>query len=380
MNYLKLSMRFNVRFFPFFIFSFLLPVLVVAQSSFSITGSVIEKDTNEPIAAAQVFLNGTTIGTTSNENGDFILSGIPEGIYDLSVSLLGFEQGAVTINTASLEATYNFVLTPKVYELEEVTVRPDLEQWKINFEEFRKNFIGTGPFSKNTKILNSEVLSFDFDPYERTLKATAYDKLIIENKDLGYLITYYLDYFEINYKGNSSVFYGRPFFEKDTSNRKRTRNKWEQNRALAYYGSFLHFSRTLIENNAVDQGYMSRGEKREEGARYVSDGTISESIYFFPVDSSTYMFSFINFINVTYENEKEDKTYLQYIWNNLSRNNRTITVPQNSSFTLTQDSVLIDKSGYIFNPVAVILDGYWSFERVSDMMPLDYTPKKNEEE
>lgn len=351
--------------------------ITFAQSTFSVTGSVIEKDTDEVIPGVQIFLNGTTIGTTSDENGKFVLNNIPEGVFDLNASILGYQNVSVTIITSSLEPSYNFILTPKVYELDEVTVKPDLKEWKINFEIFRDSFIGEGPFSKDTKIKNPEVLSFDFDPYDRVLKARAYDKLIIENNALGYLITYYLDFFEIDYKISSTYYFGRPFFSILDSKRKRVRSRWEKNRKSAYKGSFLHFKRSLIEGTAVDQGFISRSEKREERARYMSKDAISNSLYFYRVDSTNYKFSFSNFVNVTFENENEDKTYLEYIQSSFSRNPRTVVQAQSSSFTLTQDSVLIHKSGYVFNPLAIILDGYWAFEKISDMMPLNYIPEES---
>ncbi len=348
-----------------------------AQSSFyTIKGTVLEKDTLEPMAGSQVFLIGTTIGTAADSDGNFTLKNIPGGIFELSASFLGYESVSLTFNTNAIEPEYVLFLQPKVYELDEVTVRPDPDKWKENFEEFEKTFIGTGPFSDNTKIKNPEVLSFDFDPYEGTLSASAADMLIIENKALGYTLNYYLNYFMINYRKGSSFFYGRTFFIPMESSRKRINNRWQKNRDKAYYGSFLHFSKALVNNLTEEEGFISRGEKRGPKARYIGDTTIPSYIYFSQVDSSTYMFKFINFINVSFRNEEEDKSYLDYIWSPLDRNPRTETTFQNSSFTLSTDSVLMDKSGYLYQPNELLLDGYWGFERVSDMLPINFIPSE----
>lgn len=346
-----------------------------AQSSlYTISGSVLEKGTNEPLAGAQVFLIGTTFGIATNGEGNFTLKNIPEGIFELSVSFIGYESVTVTVNTNSIEPIYPFMLEPKVYELDAVTVTPDLKIWKENFDIFKKTFIGTGPFSDDTEIKNPEVLSFDFDPYERNLTASATEMLVIENKALGYAVHYYLDYFIINYREGSSFFIGRTFFIPMESKRKRITNRWQRNRNKAYYGSFLHFSKALVNNLTEEEGFFSRGEKRDSDARYVGDTTIPSDVFFSQVDSSTYEFRFINFINVSFQNEKEDKSYLEYIWNPLDRNPRTKTTLQNSSFTLSEDSVLMDKSGYLYQPNALIFDGYWAFERVSDMLPINFVP------
>lgn len=342
---------------------------------YSVSGSALDSE-NQPIAAAQVFLSGTTIGTTTDENGIFELKGIPEGIFELIVSFLGFETASYTINTNALETRYNFILNPKIYDLDEVTVRPDPEEWKANFKQFRKTFIGAGPYSESTKIKNPEVLNFFFDSEESILTATASDRLIIENKGLGYLIYYYLDYFVIDYRQNTSFYFGRPLFELLTSSRKRTNARWDENREKAYQGSFFHFTKSLIKGTTAENSFVIRGEKRENRARYVSKDTVDSNLFFMPFDSTTYMFSFINFINVTFEAEKEDRSYLYYTKSPFADKPKNKAQFQNSSFTISQDTVLVDKSGYIYDPVAVIFDGYWGFEKVSDMLPLDYLPKK----
>lgn len=366
-------------------FRFFLPLLtflllisfekLYAQSTYSVNGSVIDSN-NEPVAAAQVFLSGTTIGTTTDENGIFQLENIPEGIFELIVSFLGFETASYTINTNSLESRYNFILNPKVYELDEVTVRPDPEEWKANFKQFRKIFIGAGPYSDDTKIKNPEVLNFFFEPEQSILTATASDRLIIENKGLGYIIYYYLDYFVIDYRQNASFFFGRPLFELMTSGRKRINNRWDNNREKAYRGSFLHFTKSLINGTEIEDSFVIRGEKRENRSRFVSKDTVSSDRFFMPYDSTTYMFSFMNFVNVTFEAEKEDRSYLYYTKSPFADKPKNKAQFQNSSFTITKDTVLVDKSGYIYDPVAIIFDGYWGFEKVSDMLPLDYLPGK----
>ncbi|MFV1883699.1 MAG: carboxypeptidase-like regulatory domain-containing protein [Balneola sp.] len=376
MSYRKACIKFKIVFLSGCFCLILNGILLAQPPLYSISGTVLEQETNQPLAGAQVFLIGTTIGVAANSDGSFILKNIPSGIFELSVSFLGYESVCITFNTNSIEPEYNFLLKPTVYELDEVTVRPNLKVWKENFDEFRKNFIGTGPFSGDTKIKNPEILSFDFDPLERTLSASANNALIIENKALGYTINYYLDYFIINYREGSSFFIGRTFFIPMESGRKRINNRWKNNRNKAYYGSFLHFSKALMSQRTEEEGFFARGEKRDSKARYVGETTIPSDIYFSQSDSSTYAFSFINFINVTFRNEQEDESYLKYIWSPLDRNPRTITTFQNSSFTLLEDSVFMDKSGYLYQPNALILDGYWAFERVSDMLPINYIPSE----
>lgn len=343
-----------------------------AQEVFTVSGSVSSKADLRSIPGAQIFLNGSTIGTLSDEDGNFILRNVPEGIHELIVQVLGFESAKRTINTESLESSYVFMLDEKVYNLDQITVKPDTEDWEYNFGMFRDNFIGAGPFSQNTIIKNKDVINFDYDSEERILTAFAYERLLIENKDLGYTIYFYLDDFQFNYKEGTTSFYGQTFFEEMKSNRKKTRQKWAENREKAYLGSFVHFTHSIINNKATQNGFVIKGEKREPKARYISKDTVSTSQFFQSIDSTTFAFSFINFLNVTYTKEYEDKTYLYTIAKSFDKTPRALVDFQNSSFTLLEDSVLLDKSGFLLNPTSLLFDGYWGFEKLSDMLPNDF--------
>lgn len=345
---------------------------VSAQAIYSVSGSVKNDSDLSPIAGAQIFLNGSTIGTLSDSDGNFILSDIPEGTHILIVRNLGYKSIELLINTDELETNYSLLLRETVYNLDEVVVKPNTEDWKYNFEQFQKIFIGDGPFSENTKIKNEEVLNFDFNIEKRTLNAFAYERLVIENKDLGYTIFFYLESFEIDYKAGTNFFYGQTFFEEMSSGRRRTRNKWKENRKKAYLGSFTHFTNSLIDQKAAENGFEIKAEQRDKKARYISKDTIPQSLFFHQVDSTHYEYSFINFLNVTYKNEYEDMSYLYFIAKPFDSNPRLLPDFQNSSVTLLADSVLVEKSGFILNPTLIRFDGYWGFERMSDMLPLTY--------
>lgn len=68
---------------------------VISFFSFSqngtIRGFVYNKDNGEPVAFSNIFLKGTTIGTSSDLNGFFTLSKIPAGSYSLLVTNLEFD-------------------------------------------------------------------------------------------------------------------------------------------------------------------------------------------------------------------------------------------------------------------------------------------------
>src|SRR5215831_10472120 len=76
------------------IFSLLIPILIIgnaiAQNFSSISGKVIDAKTKEALPGATVFLANTAIGITASETGDFILTKIPKGKYDFTVTMVGY--------------------------------------------------------------------------------------------------------------------------------------------------------------------------------------------------------------------------------------------------------------------------------------------------
>ncbi|WP_336091754.1 TonB-dependent receptor [Leeuwenhoekiella sp. CH_XMU1409-2] len=69
-----------------------------AQSA-KIKGSVTTT-TNTPLSGATIELSQTTLGTTTDENGNFILSNIPSGNYRLMLSYVGFKTKYVDLSVS----------------------------------------------------------------------------------------------------------------------------------------------------------------------------------------------------------------------------------------------------------------------------------------
>jgi len=77
--------------FCIFILSFFLfPIFSSAQESM-IRGFIYEEESGEPAIFSNVFLQGTTYGASTDNNGYFLISKIPAGNYTLMVTYLGFD-------------------------------------------------------------------------------------------------------------------------------------------------------------------------------------------------------------------------------------------------------------------------------------------------
>lgn len=70
---------------------FMISVLSFAQGDNSVKGFVYEKSNGEPMMFANVFLKGTTLGSTSDINGYFNITRIPDGTYTIMVTSIGYD-------------------------------------------------------------------------------------------------------------------------------------------------------------------------------------------------------------------------------------------------------------------------------------------------
>ena len=373
----------------------ILPLTAEAQNV--ISGTVYD-ETATTVPGAHVFLNGTTYGTLTDKDGSFQLDDVPDGVYQLVVKFLGYKDFFLQINTASGAAPLKIQLEEDVYAMEEITVVSDRKQWKKQFEIFEDHFLGTSRNAKDSEILNPEVLSFDEAPNTGILTAEAEQSLRIRNDALGYRIEFYLKHFSFDPRNDVSSYFGFPIFTEMSSNRRRKNRRWNRNREETYRGSFEHFVSTLIEGTYDENGYEIRAEMRKTqeelnqdnvqpseigsryhrqkiiggGARYLSRDTIRVADIFSRVDDQTYELRFVNYLNVTYTKEKESYEYRKWDQGMLAERDPEITFPQNSILTLTSDSLLIHKSGYIYDPTNYMVGGYWAFHRLADLIPINF--------
>jgi outer membrane receptor protein involved in Fe transport len=105
------------------VFFLLLSQLNFAQNTGEVYGNITDEK-GIPIFGANVFLEGTSIGTTSDFDGKYLIKNAPTGSFNLVVSYTGFESQTkfnIQIKTKG-NIAYNFVLRESVAQLEEVTV------------------------------------------------------------------------------------------------------------------------------------------------------------------------------------------------------------------------------------------------------------------
>ena len=101
----------------------LIPILAAAQPT-RIKGSVKDADTGEPVPFAGIYFDGTTIGTTSDLEGNFFLETRSPDVHILTASILGYESASYVIVPGAYSEV-NFILAPTLNRLNAAVVKPD---------------------------------------------------------------------------------------------------------------------------------------------------------------------------------------------------------------------------------------------------------------
>jgi len=99
-----------------------------AQNS-SVSGFVRDAETGETLISANVAIQGTTRGTSTNSSGYYSITGLSEGEYEILCSFIGYElyRTKVTLNEAE-NLELNIELRPEGLRLDEIVVESEAER------------------------------------------------------------------------------------------------------------------------------------------------------------------------------------------------------------------------------------------------------------
>ncbi|MDR1631982.1 MAG: TonB-dependent receptor [Dysgonamonadaceae bacterium] len=72
---------------------------VLQQQTRKVTGTVLSKEDNQPIIGANVFVEGTSLGSITDADGKFTLSNVPDNVKTIKVSYLGMKAQTLSIQS-----------------------------------------------------------------------------------------------------------------------------------------------------------------------------------------------------------------------------------------------------------------------------------------
>jgi hypothetical protein len=325
-----------------FVLLFIFINLYVAAYNQVIKGTIFDSKTKDPISFGAVYFNGTCVGASSDLNGYFELDISKYITMPLTISALGYY--SVTLAEFQADKAIIVYLTPKIFELKEVVINAKslASERRRNLNIFKHEFLGLTKNALYCKITNESDITFNYGSNDDTLKAFALRPILIDNRGLGYQITYYLDEFKFCKKNTSVFFKGNIIFKEDSTTSKMQKQRFEQRRKYVYLGSRMQFFRELWANNLKSTG-------------------------FFALDST---FSILKYNKIVIQTDSLDKYLKKIGYLGIAYSARFPT----SHIVFLKDRVYFDKNGY-FDPAGISWEGEMSKQRIADWLPYDYTVK-----
>ena len=89
----------------------------------SLTGLVTDAGSGRPLSAAQVFIEGTGLGSLTNASGRYLIINVPAGTHTLRVELIGYTAASQEVTVTDDQATAaDFGLNEEVIDFDEIVV------------------------------------------------------------------------------------------------------------------------------------------------------------------------------------------------------------------------------------------------------------------
>jgi len=337
-------------------------LLSIAQT---FEGRVLDSATKGPIAGAYVYMNGTSIHTSTDSNGIFKLTLEKFINTDLVISHVAYEP--VVIENPGKGVPKEIYLQEAHIAINEVHVIADQFSRADRLKVFRAQFLGTSRGGQGCVIENEDDIVFEHDSKKMILRAYSKRPLTIYNNYLGYKIEFNLVDFQARYliAGVPVVFQDivEAYFLGTSSyiDMKPADNTVKRRRDDVYKSSSLFFMKQFA-NKELDKTSF----KISDGQKRIKD--IYE--HFLITDEYSVKSVSLNFDTKAneYSSEVNSEVYGR------------IFVGSGTSLTeilFLTNKFLVDEYGNVDKINDIVYSGYMGEQRLGDMLPLDYTIRAN---
>ncbi len=344
----------------------------------TILGKVIDAKTLEPLPFANVFLNNTTIGTTTEWNGEFTLKNVRQpAVYEVIFSFVGYESYKMKVSLTENELRLGTIrMKPSDIELTSVEVKGSKDtEWEKKLKKFKKIFFGDDKAAELCTLTNPWVI--DFPEGGKGFKAVANAPLEIENRALGYKVRFYLSSFLGDSFGYSIL--GNARFEEMEPTDEKERASWSLNRQKSYRHSRQHLFKAILDHRINGNGFnlytdvAGHEDDKVRPAFFYSElggtGTIKRydttDLVTATPQKGVYRIALKGRVEVHYTMEKVPVRAYRDVFGPVSW------------IRLKKDFVLVNSDGFEFNPGDVTVSGALSADRVAQLLPLDYLPEES---
>ena len=111
------------------IFVIILPALLLGGTTGKIAGVITDAETGDPLPGANVFIEGTMLGSSADVDGYFVILNVPPGRYTVQASMVGYRDVALTNVRVNIDLTssVDLALSTAVVAGDAVTIVADRE-------------------------------------------------------------------------------------------------------------------------------------------------------------------------------------------------------------------------------------------------------------
>ena len=329
--------------------------ILFSQSTLPCTvrGTVTDTTTGEPLHLVNVYLSGSTFGASTSQTGIYCMENIPGGSYQLIFQHIGYK---IKVQSVQIEDNQIYEidtqLQPKIYDSEEIQVSTtEPKEWKKQLKFFIKEFIGESQNADECKILNPEVLNFQYDEDTQNFIASTDSIIRIINNSLGYRLNLVLVDFRC--KNEFQTHYRiYPKFEILKARDEEEQEQWLENRQRTYKASFKHFLSTLARGKIMEEYFRLSTADGSRGRRgYFVHG---DSLKIFDTQTPLYkVFLLDDYLKVSYA---------------------PVRIFPPSIIKFKHNYIVMDTLGNVLTPDSVEMAGEWYKHRVADTLPREYIP------
>lgn len=354
---------------------------VSQAQEFDLEFILVDKSTKKPISDAHLFISNSSIGTTSDSQGNCKLHIPSSKNHSLVISHVSYE--TLILEAENFPSLINGIvinMTSNGIDLNEVMITAKRgSKWKRNFKRFKQTLLGDDIAASQCTILNPEVLRFEEEG--GTFTASATELLRIDNDYLGYEILFHLESLIIQEDGSRFYKGMGQFYEKE----KTLDNKRQKRREKSYLNSTAHFLRSLLES--PDAGILQQKGYQVSIALY-DKGTFLDLAYPAPKDlykaddiQGLYQLHFSEFLTINHldilQTTEGATVSISGAEQQKFGSDRTQSISQTKEATISRiykisRYLLFDQNGNIINKSDVREYNYWAEQRLATTLPIDY--------
>lgn len=390
---IKTTLYFLNTLFRCFIFLFFLGCASANAQSITITGSVVDENTLKPIPLASVFIANTTYGTTSNKEGEFSLSFFKSEGLNLIVSHISYRTQSIKLRVDESSIQLKIKLQYKEHVLDQLTITNDNDRMYY-LNHFIEGLLGESRNGRKCRILNPTVIHFISQGImggnNWQLKAMLDSSLQLENRMLGYLVSYKMEYFK--FSNNDVSYFGYPLLT-DRLDSLKNGSKIIKNRKETYKGSKLHFFRSLHTNTLDEEGFevYKIVQFPIDSTDQEDYGLLQDSVFIGKANTrmvqtkeriqlyeyvkpqlltGTPVLTIQEPFEICYVNKKEERYYIAKTkyYDGLRRRYKG----QSTIVKLKNGEIKFYANGSTENIYELVTIGYWSYLKMGDFLPFDY--------